>query len=211
VVLVTSTSVDEGKTFFAANFASVYALTGKKALFVCFDFRSPGILEEFNLNPDIGITSHLVNDLEIEQVVQKTFTKNLDILLTGPIPPNPDELIESEKTKQMFQYLRHKYNYIIVDTPPIGVFGDAFLLNKYSDATLFIVRHNFTRKREFVAAINEAISNQMKHLSIVYNDAEVKLKERDIKIYGEEAPQSFFLIELVRKFRNLIINVLRKI
>jgi len=211
VVLVTSTSVDEGKTFFAANFASVYALTGKKALFVCFDFRSPGILEEFNLNPDIGITSHLVNDFEIEQVVQKTFTKNLDILLTGPIPPNPDELIESEKTRQMFQYLRLKYNYIIVDTPPIGVFGDAFLLNKYSDATLFIVRHNFTRKREFVAAINEANSNQMKRLSIVYNDAEVKLKERDIKIYGEEAPQSFFLIELVRKLRKLIINVLRKI
>ena len=211
LVIITSSSVEEGKSFFAINFASVYALTGKKALFIGFDFRSPNELADFNLNPDTGITSYLVNNLPIEQVIQKTYTKNLDILLSGPIPPNPDELIESDKTKMMFDDLRNKYDYIIIDTPPIGLFGDAFLLNKYCDATLFIVRHNFTRKKEFVSAINEAVENQMNRLSIVYNDADIRLNERNIRIYGEEAPKRFILFELALNFRRKIINFLRKI
>ncbi|KAF0202269.1 MAG: receptor protein-tyrosine [Bacteroidetes bacterium] len=211
VVVITSSTLEEGKTFFAANMASVYALTGKKSLFVGFDFRSPEELEGFALNTEVGITNHLVGGFPLDQVVQKTFTKNLDILLSGPVPPNPDELIESDKTKSMFEQLRKNYDYIIIDTPPIGLFGDAYLLNKYSDATLFLVRNNFTRKREFVSSINEAVNNRLKGLWIVYNDVKLKVRDSDLKAYGGVAPKRFILYKIYLKARRLIIDFLRNI
>jgi capsular exopolysaccharide synthesis family protein len=211
VVVITSSTLEEGKTFFAANMASVYALTGKKSLFVGFDFRSPEELEGFALNTEVGITNHLVGGFPLDQVVQKTFTKNLDILLSGPVPPNPDELIESDKTKSMFEQLRKNYDYIIIDTPPIGLFGDAYLLNKYSDATLFLVRNNFTRKREFVSSINEAVNNHLKGLWIVYNDVKLKVRDSDLKAYGGVAPKRFILYKIYLKVRRLIIDFLRNI
>lgn len=211
VVVITSSTLEEGKTFFAANMASVYALTGKKSLFVGFDFRSPEELDGFALNTEVGITNHLVGGFPLDQVVQKTFTKNLDILLSGPVPPNPDELIESDKTKSMFEQLRKNYDYIIIDTPPIGLFGDAYLLNKYSDATLFLVRNNFTRKREFVSSINEAVNNRLKGLWIVYNDVKLKVRDSDLKAYGGVAPKRFILYKIYLKARRLIIDFLRNI
>jgi len=211
VVVITSSTLEEGKTFFAANMASVFALTGKKSLFMGFDFRSPEELEGFSLNTEVGITNHLVGGLPLDQVVQKTFTKNLDILLSGPVPPNPDELIESDKTKSMFEQLRKNYDYIIIDTPPIGLFGDAYLLNKYSDATLFLVRNNFTRKREFVSSINEAVNNRLKGLWIVYNDVKLKVRDSDLKAYGGVAPKRFILYKIYLKARRLIIDFLRNI
>jgi capsular exopolysaccharide synthesis family protein len=211
VVLVTSSVPEEGKTFFAINFASVYALTGKRTIFLGFDFRNQTALAEFHLDNSIGITSHLVNNFTLDQVIQKTFTKNLDILLSGPVPPNPDELIESVKTRNMFAELRKRYDYMVVDTPPIGLFGDAFLLNKFVDVSIFMVRHNFTRKREMVHAINDALHNKLTRLSIVYNDANLKVKARDIVVYGEEAPRQFFAIRWAIKARRIIIDLLRKI
>lgn len=211
VVLVTSSVPEEGKTFFAINFAAVYALTGKRTVFLGFDFRNQTDLHEFQLDNSIGITSHLVNNFALDQVIQKTFTKNLDILLSGPLPPNPDELIESTKARNMFADLRKRYDYIVVDTPPIGLFGDAFLLNKFADISLFLVRHNFTRKRELVHAINDAQLNKLNSLSIVYNDANLKINARDIVVYGEEAPRQFFLIRWAIRARRIFIDLLRKI
>lgn len=211
VVVVTSSTLEEGKTFFASNLASVYALTGKKSLLLGFDFRSPEELDSFNLDQEIGITSHLVGGFPLDQVIQRTFTKNLDILLAGPVPPNPDELIESDKTKKMFEELRSRYDYIIMDTPPIGLFGDAYLLNKYSDATLFLVRNNFTRKQEFVTAIHEAVNNHMKNLWIVYNDVKLKVSDNDLKAYGDSAPKRFIMVRVYKKARRLLIDFLRKI
>lgn len=200
VVAVTSAAQAEGKTFIAANLASVYALTGKKTLLLGFDLRRPEIAEEFGLDPYRGITSYLINDIPVEEVIQHTFTRNLDILLAGPIPPNPDELIESEKTRKMFEELRERYFYIVMDTPSIGLFGDAFLLNKYSDATVFIVRHNFTRKVELSNAIVDAVNNSMKKLFIVYNDIPVKIKDKNIGFYDEQKSKSLLILQLKKVF-----------
>jgi capsular exopolysaccharide synthesis family protein len=149
--------------------------------------------------------------LSIEQVVQKTPTKNLDILLSGPVPPNPDELIESPKAQLMFQELRKKYDYIVMDTPPIGLFGDAILLNKYCDATVFVVRHNFTRKKEMVSSLNEVESNNLKNVFILYNDAKITIKDRNIIVYGEQAPKRFFIVRWALSIRRIIIDTLRKL
>ena len=209
IVAVTSSSIGEGKTFFAANLASVYALAGKRTLLMGFDFRRPGLADEFGLDPLQGITSFLINEIPLEDVIQHTFTRNLDILLAGPIPPNPDELIESEKTRFMFEELRKKYSFIVMDTPAIGLFGDAFLLNKYCDANVFIVRHNFTRKNDFTRSINDAVNNTLKKLFIVYNDANIKIKGRNIGIYDEQIPAKFFIVRAAVKFSHKFVVLLK--
>jgi capsular exopolysaccharide synthesis family protein len=211
VLMVTSSVVEEGKTFIALNLASVYALTGKKTLLVGFDMRRSDIGSELELDENLGITPCLLHQLSIEQVVQKTPTKNLDILLSGPVPPNPDELIESPKAQLMFQELRKKYDYIVMDTPPIGLFGDAILLNKYCDATVFVVRHNFTRKKEMVSSLNEVESNNLKNVFILYNDAKITIKDRNIIVYGEQAPKRFFIVRWALSIRRIIIDTLRKL
>ncbi len=211
VVAVTSGAQAEGKTFFAANLASVYALTGKKTLLLGFDLRRPDLAGEFGLDPFRGITSYLINDIPVDEVIQHTFTRNLDILLAGPVPPNPDELIESERTRKMFDELRGKYYYIVMDTPSIGLFGDAFLLNKYSDATVFIVRHNFTDKKQLRNTILDAQNNSMKKLFIVYNDANIRIKEKDAGIYEDTATRKFLPFIIVSRVRRIVIDILRKI
>lgn len=211
VVLVTSSVLEEGKTFIALNLASVYALTGKKTILVGFDFRRPKIAERMNLDLNIGITLHLMHNIPLEQVIQRTMTKNLDILLSGPIPPNPDEMIEADRTLSMIGELKQRYEYIVIDTPPIGLFGDAILLKKYADVNLFVVRHNFTRKREMVASLIEAIDCQMESLMIVYNDVKIKRNIEEFAVYGEEAPRQFIWTKVYRKLRRLIIDLIRKI
>ncbi len=211
IVAVTSSSIGEGKTFFAANLASVYALSGKRTLLMGFDFRRPGLADEFGLDPLQGITSFLINEIPLDDVIQHTFTRNLDILLAGPIPPNPDELIESEKTRFMFEELRKKYSFIVMDTPAIGLFGDAFLLNKYCDANVFIVRHNFTRKNDFTRSINDAVNNTLKKLFIVYNDANIKIKGRNIGIYDEQMPAKFFIVRAATTLNRSFVALLKSI
>ncbi len=211
VILVTSAMEFEGKAFFALNFASVFALTGKKTIYINFNLRRHKVPTDFDLDPSIGITDYLITDLQINDVIQKTFTKNLDILLPGPIPPNPDELIESGKTKLLFQELRKRYDYIVVETPPIGLVGDAYLLNKYSDATMFIVRYNFSTKKGFSTAVEEAIHNEMKNLWIVYNDVKMKISTRDLSFYGEDYKPKYRIMPLIMKVRQIIVGLLRKI
>jgi hypothetical protein len=91
------------------------------------------------------------------------------------------------------------------------LFGDAFLLNKFVDISIFLVRHNFTRKREMVNALSDAIHNKLNRVFIVYNDVNIKIKARDILVYGEEAPKQFFAIRWMLRARRIIIDLLRKI
>jgi capsular exopolysaccharide synthesis family protein len=211
VLMVTSAVMGEGKTFFSLNIASVYAMSGKKTLLIDFDFRQSDIAELMELDASRGITTSLLHNLPAEQFIQGTFTKNLDILLSGPVPPNPDELIESDQTRKMFEELRERYDYIILDTPPIGLFGDAYLLNKYTDAIAFIVRHNFTRKKEMVSGLNDAQSNNMENIHLVYNCNNQVIKEIDRGVYDEEAPGRFFLVRWSLYLRRIIIDLLRKL
>ncbi len=211
VLMVTSSVMGEGKTFFALNIASVYAMAGKKTLLVDYDFRNPEVGELMQLDNASGVTAAYLQGIDVNQFIQGTFTKNLDILLTGPVPPNPDELIESEYSRNMFEDLRKVYDYIILDTPPIGLFGDAFLINKYCDVTAYIVRHNFTRKKELVSGISDAQSNGLKNINLVYNCSKLSIKGMDVGVYDEEAPGKFFLVRWFLFLRKQAVGFLRRI
>jgi len=211
VALITSSTFNEGKSFFAINFASIYALAGRRTLLLGFDLRRPKIAETFGVNPSIGITDYLINPIPLDEVIQKTRTKNLDLLLSGPIPPNPDELIESKKAKELFDEIRRRYDYIVIDTPPISIVGDAYLLSKYADATIFVVRANLSTKKLVTLSLNEAVNNGMTNLSIILND--VKWNDSDVNkiFYGESIKKKNILIKLVVGIRHKFIDLLRKI
>ena len=168
-ILVTGDMQSIGKTFNAINVASIYALYGKKTVLLGFDLRKPKLFKEFGLNNNIGLSSFLSNKEPFESIIQSTTAiPSLDIITSGPIPPNPAELIASEKCDELFKLLRERYDYIIIDTPPVGLVTDAFLLMKHSDVNLFIVRQGVTNKNIFGTIIKDMESRGLK-MSIVLN------------------------------------------
>lgn len=168
-ILVTGDMQSIGKTFNAINIASVYALYGKKTVLLGFDLRKPKLFKEFGLTNNTGLSSYLSNKENLDSIIQTSVkTPNLDIITSGPIPPNPAELIASDKCKQLFDELKEKYDYIIIDTPPLGLVTDAFLLMKYTDVNLFIVRQDVTNKNIFGSIIQD-LANRNLTTSIVIN------------------------------------------
>ena len=155
-ILVTGDMQSIGKTFNSINIASIYAFYGKKTVLLGFDMRKPKLFQEFGLNNNVGISSFLSNKEPFENVIQTApQVSNLDIITSGPIPPNPAELIASAKCEEFFELLKEKYDYIIIDTPPLGLVTDAFLLMRFADVKLFIVRQGVTNKNIFGSIIKD--------------------------------------------------------
>jgi len=168
-ILVTGDMQSVGKTFNSINIASIYALYGKKTLLLGFDMRKPKLFQEFGITNNIGLSSFFTNKNTIDEVIQPSGKlDSLDIITSGPIPPNPAEMIASDKCNELFDELKKRYDYIIIDTPPLGLVTDAFLLMKYSDANLYIVRQGHTDKNIFASIIKD-IENRGLKVSIVIN------------------------------------------
>ena len=168
-ILVTGDMQSIGKTFNSINVASIYALYGKKTVLLGFDMRKPKLFQEFSLNNNIGLSSFLSNKEPFENIIQTTSAiPSLDIITSGPIPPNPAELIASEKCNELFALLKERYDYIIIDTPPLGLVTDAFLLMKHSDVNLFIVRQGVTNKNIFESIVKDLEKRDL-NVSIVIN------------------------------------------
>ena len=169
VVLVTGDMQSVGKTFNSINIASIYALYGKRTLLLGFDLRKPKLYQEFGLSNNIGLSSYLSNKNNLDEVIQSTGRLDgLDIITSGPIPPNPAELIASSKCEELFKELQERYDYIIIDTPPLGLVTDAFLLMKFSDANVYIVRQGHTNKNVFAGIIRDIEDRGLK-VNIVIN------------------------------------------
>jgi capsular exopolysaccharide synthesis family protein len=139
-----------------------------------FDLRKPRIFEDFKLTNTVGISSYLINKNSLEEVIQHSGIDNLDILMAGPVPPNPAELIASEKCAELFIRLKELYEYIIIDTPPVALVTDATLLMKHSDANIFVVRQGVTHKKIFASVIRDMEAHKTQHLAIVLNDVTIE-------------------------------------
>lgn len=163
VILVTGDSQSVGKTFNSINTASIYALYGKKTILLGFDMRKPKLFQEFGLNNNIGLSTYLSNKDTLDDVIQASGKiPNLDIITSGPIPPNPAELIASDKCNELFDKLKEIYDYIIIDTPPLGLVTDAFLLMRHSDVNLYVVRQQVTNKNIFASIIKDIEDRNIK-------------------------------------------------
>lgn len=170
VICVTSSVPGEGKTFCSVNLASVYALSGKKTIVLFADLRRPRIDKELKIDAENGLSNVLIGKSRLQDVIQKSSIPNLFVLPPGPTPPNPAELLGAEQMEKVMEELREQFDYIVIDTPPLGLVADSLLLIKWSDVITYIVRHNYTRKI-FLQKINEMYDEQrVQNLSIIIND-----------------------------------------
>lgn len=172
VVLVTSTVSGEGKSFISANVASSFALLGKRVALVGLDIRSPKLHEVLSVNALPGITSYLSDpQVKLHDIAQKAEdTENLDVYVGGAVPPNPSELLLTERTKQLFEELRTQYDLVIIDSAPIGLVSDTFSLARYADATVFVTRAGYT-KRAQLTILNKAVAdNRLTNVGAIVND-----------------------------------------
>ncbi len=183
VILITSSTSGEGKSFISSNFGAVMALTGKKTAILEFDIRKPKIMSALNLPRRTGITNFIIGKSSFEDLaVPMPGFDNLFIIPCGPIPPNPAELLLDERLELLMQKLKETYDIIVIDTAPVGLVSDAVALGKFADATLYVVRHNYTYKKQ-LQLLNEIYTNKrLPKISLIIND--IKAEGGYGKYYG---------------------------
>jgi len=173
VVLITSSISAEGKSFCALNIASIIALSGKRTALVGFDLRKPKSPSQFDLKSDKGISTYLIGAATEKEIIQSSGIENLYFILSGPKPPNPSELIMNDRMDTLFQFLKKEFDYVILDSPPLGLITDAMLLSEYANAVIYVVRQNVTRKHQ-LDIINKLYEDgKIKNLSIILNAVRV--------------------------------------
>lgn len=170
VILITSSMPEEGKTFTAINLASIYSLMGKKTVLVGFDLRKPYIYTDFGLENEKGVSTWLMGIDNLQDVIKETPYKNLFVIPAGPIPPNPYELTALDKTAELLRLLKEKFEYIIIDSSPIGTVSDTAHLASLADICVLIVKQNKTFKDLLDSTMKDLKISKIKNLSLVMND-----------------------------------------
>jgi len=170
VILVTSSMPSEGKTFTAINLAAIYSLMGKKVALLEFDLRRPKIYSSLGIKVEKGLSTWLIGQNAMDEITIDSGYENLNILPAGPIPPNPAELIESSKTLELLALLKEKYDYIIIDSAPVGTVSDSVQLARISDATIVVVRIGRTIAPLLANSISNITENGINSLSLLVND-----------------------------------------
>ena len=183
VFIVTSTTTGEGKTFIASNLAMSLALLEKKTIMVGLDIRKPRMAELFGISDrQHGITNILANEEcnweEVKaQIVASGVNHNLDLLMAGPTPANPGELMVRKSLKQTIALLKEHYDYVIIDTAPVGLVADTLQLSKLADRTLFVCRADFSTKSSFTYINKLDEQKKLPNISIVINDIDLSKKK----------------------------------
>jgi tyrosine-protein kinase Etk/Wzc len=186
ILVITSSFGQEGKSFISINLAASLASIEKRVVILGFDLRKPKVYERLNIKNDVGISSFLINQAGFEDIIQHTNIENLDTITSGPIPPNPSELIASSRTNDLFSFLKNHYDYIIVDTPPVGLLSDTYVLMDKADLNIYVVRQNQTPKREFQSIIKDLKDKNFKNLCLIVNDIPLVKKSKYGYEYYEE-------------------------
>ena len=169
-ILFTSTMSGEGKSFVSLNLAASLALTGKKTIILEFDMRRPKLRKALNISEDKGLSSYLIGRASLDEIILPVPVQdNLFMIQCGNVPPNPVELLLNGRLEVLIAELRTRFDHIIIDAPPIGLVTDAQILEKQADATMYILRYNFTHK-ESVRNVNLLHKEgKFKNLYLVFN------------------------------------------
>lgn len=176
IILVTSTIASEGKTFISANLSLSFALSGKKVLLVGCDIRNPKLRKYLNVDEKKGLVDFLIGDTSDnwkKYINNSTLNSNLDILFAGTIPPNPNELLLSSKLGLFFAQIKEEYDIIILDSAPVGLVSDSYLINQYTDVTVYVVRENLTPKTSVNFINLQKTGNKLNNMYLVYNDSQL--------------------------------------
>ena len=172
VICVTSTESGDGKTFLSTNLAALYAMTGKKVLLMDLDLRKPNIHTKLGVENSVGVSNFLIGDCDEEDIYVRNTPFGFDFIRAGTIPPNPGELAHSDKLAETIKKLRDIYDYIIIDTSPIGLVPDAYAIIEQSDMCLYVIRCMQTNKsfcKQTLEQMQEVVENPEK-IQIVLSD-----------------------------------------
>ncbi len=180
VILVTSTISGEGKSFISANLAISLSLLGKKVVIVGLDIRKPGLNKVFNISKkEHGITQFLTNPaINLMDLVQPSdINKNLYILPGGTVPPNPTELLARDGLEKAVETLKKNFDYVILDTAPVGLVTDTLLIGRVADLSVYVCRADYTRKAEFTLINELAENDKLPNLCIVINGIDLNRRK----------------------------------
>ena len=172
VVLMTSTRSGEGKSFISLNLAATLSLLeGKRVLLVGMDIRNPQLANYLGIHPPMGLTNYLsASNVSLESIIQPVpGVADCDVIVAGPIPPNPAELLASKKVDELFAKLRTMYDYIVIDSAPVGMVSDTFSLDRVADATVYVTRVNYSTVSDLRFVEDIYTNNRLKKLSVVVN------------------------------------------
>lgn len=179
-ILITSSISGEGKSFIAINLGMSLSLIDKRVVLIELDLRKPKLSEQFDISRHVGLSTYLIGKTHIEEIIKLTSTKNLSLIPSGPIPPNPSELISNGRLGKLLEYLNTHFDYILIDTAPINPVTDAFILSPMCDVSLYVVRDSYTPKL-FLKKLAEKLQNKsLKNPAIVFNG----IKGKGFSRYG---------------------------
>lgn len=171
VMGVTSAYRGDGKSITSLNIAYSFGAVGKKVLLIECDLRLPTLAKNLELPKGKGISNYLVGQCELKDIIQTTsFNENIHVITSGTIPPNPSELLSSNKMKQMVEELRGMYEFIILDLPPVEAVSDALIVSPITDGMLVVVRQNYTETTGLAKTMRQFEYANVKVLGFVFND-----------------------------------------
>ena len=172
VVTVSSTIAGEGKTFVGLNISAIYAMTGKKVIVLDFDLRKPRLDKCFGVDNIKGISTILISKHHYTECVHKSEIENLDYITSGPLPPNPSEIILGNKLKELIEEIKQSYDLIVIDTPPVGIVTDALVTYQLADNPIYVMRAGISPK-SFIENVNSFVEgSKVEKMAIVLNGIE---------------------------------------
>jgi tyrosine-protein kinase Etk/Wzc len=184
VIIVTSNNPGEGKTFCSINLAAIIAKGGKRVVLMELDLHKPRVQKGLAMEGTTGVSTYVIGKNTIQEILVPSPYENLDVVLSGPIPPNPSEIVVSKKMEELIAYCKANYDFVIIDTPPVGLITDALVLMKAADVTLFVLntkiayRHSLNNAHEIVSL------NKLTHFGFILNGVKQKRSKYYYNRYG---------------------------
>lgn len=174
VIVVTSSMQGEGKSITSMNLAISYALTDRKVLVIDCDLRRPKLARLMRISAKAGLSNLILNPKLLDEAIVPTHVEGLDVILSGDVPPNPSELLGSDRMRRILSTLREKYDFIILDSPPVNMVTDAVVLAPMSDGVLFLVRANHSERGAVIHAVEQLEYAKVKILGFVLNGVDME-------------------------------------
>ncbi len=174
VIMITSSIEGEGKTFLTSNLGSTFAMTGKSVVLVELDLRKPRLTGFLGLDASTpGFTNYVMDDLPIDSIIKPSkFDENCFVVSSGPVVANASELLLSNKLPELIADLRSKFDFVLIDSPPVGLVSDALIIQKYVDMTIFVCRHNYTNKNQMEILNDIKTKDNVENIYLVINDVD---------------------------------------
>lgn len=184
MIVITSNNPGEGKTFCSLNLAAILAKSDKRVILLELDLHKPRVQKGLGMEATSGISTYVIGKSTVEEIIHLTTIDNLSVILSGPLPPNPSEIIVSRKIRELLEYCREHYDIVIVDTPPIGLISDALVLMKLSDVNLFVLNTRLAYRSSVNNAQEIAEMNKLTNFAFILNGVKRKRSRYYYNRYG---------------------------